>query len=575
MQPIPEDEPIASTSADAPASNNKQIREKSMQTAKEADEDEEYDDNTCCHRATFCSPMLREILVTDVIFTCFELQLTWADLFWLTTVSGMTLLTWAVLYFLLGDMVLPGGSIFGLFVLIILSYALGWTLAYIPRLNLPPIFGMLLAGIIIRNTDVYNIYEVIGPGTTSKIRTFCLTFVMVRAGLQLTTTALRAHPVFVMILSLVPCTIEMLTVTVLCKYLLEFPWNWSFMTGSIVACMSPVIMISCMLTLAEQGYGEDKGLVSLLCTAASIDDVHIAALFSICFSFVFSNDDGRTEWWSYIPGGIRDFLLGLIVGIILGFALVFFPHRNHKYSTWYRIAGLTVASLMCTTAASKLTVTGGGYLAAIILSFIAIRGWRILTISYDATPFHRAFYFLWHFVQPILGGVIGADIDFRNWPVSKFGLYLTCVLIGISVRSTTAFLTTIRMPFTWKERLFIAIAWVPKGTLQAALAPMAFERARKEGDLTKIELALDVVRISVIAIVFLAPLGAIGIMASGPYFLNKINIEEHRRERELSYMRIVALQPVRRRRKRKKPASDIATPSSIDSVTLNANHAMR
>ncbi|XP_018363833.1 PREDICTED: sodium/hydrogen exchanger 9B1-like isoform X1 [Trachymyrmex cornetzi] len=558
MQPIP-DESIASTSADAQASNDKQIREKSMQTAEEVDEDEEHDDNTCCHRATFCSPMLREILVTDVIFTCFELQLTWADLFWFVTVSGMTLLTWAVLYFLLGDMVLPGGSIFGLFVLVIFSYALGWTLAYIPRLNLPPIFGMLLAGIIIRNTDVYNIYDVIGPGTTSKIRTFCLTFIMVRAGLQLTTTALRAHPVFVMILSLVPCTIEMLAVTVICKYLLEFPWNWSFMMGSIVACMSPVITISCMLTLAEQGYGEDKGLLSLLCTAASIDDVHIVALFSICFSFVFSNDDGRTEWWSYIPGGIRDFLLGLIVGIILGFALVFFPHRNHKYSTWYRIGGLTVASLMCTTAASKLTVTGGGYLATIILSFIAIRGWRILTISYDTTPFHRAFYFLWHFVQPILGGVIGADIDFRNWPVSRFGLYLICVLMGISVRSTTAFLTTIRMPFTWKERLFIAIAWVPKGTMQAALAPMAFERARKEGDPTKIELALDVVRISVIAIVFLAPLGAIGMMASGPYLLNKINIEEHRRERELSYLRIVALQPVRRRRKRKKPAHNTIT----------------
>ncbi|KYQ46953.1 Sodium/hydrogen exchanger-like domain-containing protein 1 [Trachymyrmex zeteki] len=546
-----------------------------MQTAEEEDEDEERDDNTCCHRATFCSPMLREILVTDVIFTCFELQLTWADLFWLATVSGMTLLTWAVLYFLLGDMVLPGGSIFGLFILVIFSYALGWTLAYIPRLNLPPIFGMLLAGVIIRNTDVYNIYDVIGPGTTSKIRTFCLTFIMVRAGLQLTTTALRAHPVFVMILSLVPCTIEMLTVTVLCKYLLEFPWNWSFMTGkffsrSIVACMSPVITISCMLTLAEQGYGEDKGLISLLCTAASIDDVHIVALFSICFSFVFSNgiqksepyiflDDGRTEWWSYIPGGIRDFLLGLIVGIILGFALVFFPHRNHRYSTWYRIGGLTVASLMCTTAASKLTVTGGGYLATIILSFIAVRGWRILTISYDTTPFHRAFYFLWHFVQPILGGVIGADIDFRNWPISRFGLYLICVLMGISVRSTTAFLTTIRMPFTWKERLFIAIAWVPKGTMQAALAPMAFERARKEGDPTKIELALDVVRISVIAIVFLAPLGAIGMMTSGPYLLNKINIEEHRRERELSYLRIVALQPVRRRKKRKKPAHDTIT----------------
>jgi len=29
--------------------------------------------------------------------------------------------------------------------------------------------------------------------------------------------------------------------------------------------------------------------------------------------------------------------------------------------------------------------------------------------------------------------VIGADIDFRNWAIFKFVLYLACVLIGISV----------------------------------------------------------------------------------------------------------------------------------------------
>lgn len=85
---------------------------------------------------------------------------------------------------------------------------------------------------------------------------------------------------------------------------------------------------------------------------------------------------------------------------------------------------------------------------------------------------------------------------------------------------------------------------------------MAFERARKEGDPEKIELALDVVRISVIAIVFLAPLGAIGMMASGPFLLNKISIEEQQRERELSYSRIVALQPVRRRKRRERSVND-------------------
>lgn len=97
---------------------------------------------------------------------------------------------------------------------------------------------------------------------------------------------------------------------------------------------------------------------------------------------------------------------------------------------------------------------------------------------------------------------------------------------------------------------------------------MAFERARKEDDPTKIELALEVVRISVIAIVFLAPLGAIGMMTAGPFFLNKISIEELQRERELSYARIVALQPVRTHKQSKESVinNTVKTLSSIEST---------
>ena len=63
-------------------------------------------------------------------------------------------MTYGMIYFNVGDAMLPGGGIFGLFVLIITAYFLGWTLAYIPYLNLPPVFGMLLAGIIVRNTGM-------------------------------------------------------------------------------------------------------------------------------------------------------------------------------------------------------------------------------------------------------------------------------------------------------------------------------------------------------------------------------------------------------------------------------------
>lgn len=95
---------------------------------------------------------------------------------------------------------------------------------------------------------------------------------------------------------------------------------------------------------------------------------------------------------------------------------------------------------------------------------------------------------------------------------------------------------------------------------------MAFERARKEDDPTKIELALDVMRISFITIVFLAPLGAFCMMTSGPFLLNKISIEEQQRERELSYAHTIALQPVIKRKKKKLVDNTVKTLSAINST---------
>lgn len=140
-------------------------------------------------------------------------------------------MTWATMYFLIGEAMLPGGPFYGLFFLVIASYALGWSLAYIPYLNLPPVFGMLLAGILFRNAGIYDIQEKIGIGPTAKIRTFCLTFVTLRAGLQLTTTPLRNHPVFLLVLAVIPSTVEMVVVAVCSRYVLHYPWDWAFLTG--------------------------------------------------------------------------------------------------------------------------------------------------------------------------------------------------------------------------------------------------------------------------------------------------------------------------------------------------------
>ncbi|XP_076300528.1 sodium/hydrogen exchanger 9B2-like isoform X2 [Lasioglossum baleicum] len=343
------------------------------------------EDLTCCHQMTFISPLIRNILVIRPVLSFLGGWLTWSHLFWVVTMIMLAASSWAVFYFLFGDFMFPPNDGFGIFVLAIFSYVLGWSLSYLPYLHLPPLFGMLLGGMIIRNTGIYNIHRDFDVVATSKLRTFCLTFIMIRVGLQLSLTNLKRYSMFLVMLALVPSTVELIILSICCRTILGYPWDWAFMVGTTLTCLSPVVTIGCVLALAEQGYGEDKSMASILCTAACIDDVNIIAVFVVCFSIVFGNGDPRSEWWLYIPVGLRDLLLGTVAGLAFGFCFIFFPHRSHKYATWHRVIGMILGSLMFATAATKLAVSAGGFLAVVVFSITAITGWRVLSSNFRAS----------------------------------------------------------------------------------------------------------------------------------------------------------------------------------------------
>lgn len=191
----------------------------------------EQDDMTCCHRITVCSPLIREMLVTEPVSRYLGRHVTWAHFFSTTSNAAIVAIVWTFLYFLVGDTMLPTNDGFGFYVLVIFSSFLGRSLSSIPYLHLPPVFGMLLAGLIVRNTGLYNIQQELGVANIAKIRTFCLTFVAIRAGLQLSTSSLKRNPIFLIRLAVIPCTMEMLVVTLCSRYILFYPWDWSFMTG--------------------------------------------------------------------------------------------------------------------------------------------------------------------------------------------------------------------------------------------------------------------------------------------------------------------------------------------------------
>lgn len=94
-------------------------------------------------------------------------------------------------------------------------------------------------------------------------RVFCyrkvaLVIILTRAGLDLDPNALKRLRVTVPKLGLIPWVVEALVVAVLTKYLLNLPWIWGFLLGSVVAAVSPAVVVPCLFRLRAKGYGVAK-----------------------------------------------------------------------------------------------------------------------------------------------------------------------------------------------------------------------------------------------------------------------------------------------------------------------------
>lgn len=73
-------------------------------------------------------------------------------------------------------------------------------------------------------------------------------------------------------LGLVPWMIECGLCAVLSHYFFKLPWIWAFAMGSIVAAVSPAVVVPCLFRLRTKGYGVTKGIPTLIVAIAGIDD---------------------------------------------------------------------------------------------------------------------------------------------------------------------------------------------------------------------------------------------------------------------------------------------------------------
>lgn len=202
---------------------------------------------------------------------------------------------------------------------------------------------------------------------------------------------------------------------------------------------------------------------------------------------------------------------------------------------WKRISLILLISLSNIFVTRKASYPSAGPIASLILGVATRRLWnegvpkRVALEAHDyASRVDKGLSVLWCFIfEPLLFGSIGFSLQFHLLPLKKVFKSVFVVLIGACFRFITAFLVSNGSNFTKKERLFVAISWLPKATVQAALCYVPLNMITNSFSESflfydeYISWATDICSIAVLSICITAPLGVICISYFGQKLLTQ------------------------------------------------------
>ncbi|XP_033121742.1 sodium/hydrogen exchanger 9B2-like [Anneissia japonica] len=415
---------------------------------------------------------------------------------------------WGVLWVITGDEALPGGNLFGLFILVVFSQLCG---SLIQLIKLPELLGMLIVGFLLGNVPAINFAEDIHPEWSSSLRSMALVVILIRAGLGLDAAALRQLSCVCIRLCCMPCVAEATTVAIAANLLLGFPWVWGFMMGFVLGAVTPAVIVPTLLSLQERGFGVSKGIPTLVIAAASCDDVVAISAFGVLLGSAFSTGNLMYN----IFRGPLELLIGISVGVLSGILLWYIPDQSQVNFSHKRFILLFCTGLFYVFGSNLAELPGSGALGCLTMAFVAGHGWK-----QNKEPIERLMEIMWILFQPLLFGLIGAEVKLSYLDPSSIGLGMAVVLIGLTMRILVSILAVSGAGLTNKEKVFVAIAWLPKATVQAAIGSVALDTARERDAGEHLEdLGRQILTIAVLVILITAPIGAILIMLTGPKLL--------------------------------------------------------
>lgn len=358
------------------------------------------------------------------------------------------------------------------------------------KLRLPALLGLILVGVL-AGPAVLDLIDGSILGISSQLRKIALIIILSRAGLTLNLEDLKKNGRPAVLMCFVPAAFEITGMILLAPVLLPVTRLEAAVMGSVVAAVSPAVIVPKMIKLMEEGYGVRKGIPQIILAGASVDDVFVIVLFS-AFTSLAQGKEISVISFVNIPVSI---LLGAVIGMVLGYALASYFQRVGVRDAVKLLVFLSVSFLL--TAAEGSLHTGITFSGLIAVMFMGIGLQRKKMDS--AKMLSGKFNQMWVFAEVILFTLVGASVDISY--VSSAGLAAVILIFAVLVfRMLGVCLCMAGTKLNWKERIFCMLAYMPKATVQAAIGGLPMAMGLPCGKI--------VLTVAVLAIFITAPLGA-------------------------------------------------------------------
>lgn len=359
------------------------------------------------------------------------------------------------------------------------------------KIKLPSLLGMMITGIIL-SPYALNLIDDSILNISADLRQIALVIILTRAGLSLNIADLKRVGRPAILMCFVPACAEILGTVLLAPLLLGVTVLEAAIIGSVIAAVSPAVIVPRMIFLIDKGYGKAHSIPQLILAGASVDDVFVIVVFTALTSLASTGTISAINFLQ-IPISI---LTGIIIGAATGSALVAFFKKFHIRDSAKILIILSFSFLLLELQNRLEGIIPISGLIAIMCLGIFIKQRYSLLAERLANKYNK----LWVAAEIFLFVLVGATVDLKY--AAAAGIFAVLLVIGALIfRMLGVALSLIKTNLTKSEKWFCMVAYTPKATVQAAIGAIPLTMGLPCGQ--------TVLTVAVLSILITAPFGAI------------------------------------------------------------------